>query len=93
MEFFNRLKKPLPNRLRVTLLFYFPLICFIGVVLANDPQAFDNFIKIQLSPAILLTDYLETGGVAGTLLNVGVIALMNILLFYYLKLSDRKSVV
>lgn len=87
MELFNRLKKPLPNRLRVTLLFYFPLICFIGVVLANDPQAFDNFIKIQLSPAILLTDYLETGGVAGTLLNVGVIALMNILLFYYLKLS------
>jgi hypothetical protein len=86
MEFFNRLKKPLPNRLRVTLLFYFPLICFIGVIIANDPQAFDNFIKIQLSPAILLTDYLEIAGVAATLLNVGFIALMNILLFYYLKL-------
>lgn len=86
MEFFNRLKKPLPNRLRVTLLFYFPLICFIGVIIANDPQAFDNFIKIQLSPAILLTDYLEIAGVAATLLNVGFIALMNIFLFYYLKL-------
>lgn len=86
MELFNRLKKPLPNRLRVTLLFYFPLICFIGVIIANDPQAFENFIKIQLSPAILLTDYLEIGGVAATLLNVGFIALMNILLFYHLKL-------
>lgn len=86
MEFFNRLKKPLPNRLRVTLLFYFPLICFIGVIIANDPQVFDNFIKIQLSPAILLTDYLEIGGIAATLLNAGFIALMNILLFYHLKL-------
>jgi hypothetical protein len=86
MEIFNMLKKPLPNRLRVTLLLYFPLICFLGVIIANDPQAFENFIKIQLSPAILLTDYLEIGGVAGTLINVGIIALMNILLFYYLKL-------
>lgn len=86
MELFNRLKKPLPNRLRVTLLFYFPLICFIGVMIANDPLAFDNFIKIQLSPAILLTDYLQIAGVAGTLINVGLIALMNIALFYYLKL-------
>jgi hypothetical protein len=86
MELLNRLKKPLPNRLRVTLLFYFPLICFMGVMIANDPLAFDNFIKIQLSPAILLTDYLEVGGIAATLINVGLIALMNILLFYFLKL-------
>lgn len=86
MVLFNRLKKPLPNRLRVTLLFYFPLICFIGVIIANDPLAFENFIKIQLSPAILLTDYLEIGGIAATLINVGLIALMNILLFYFLKL-------
>ncbi|MBV1710005.1 MAG: DUF1576 domain-containing protein [Erysipelothrix sp.] len=86
MEIFNKLKKPLPNHLRVTLLLYFPLICFLGVIIANDPQAFDNFIKIQLSPAILLTDYLEVGGIAGTLINVGIISLMNILLFYYLKL-------
>ncbi len=86
MEFLTMLKKPLPNRLRVTLLFYFPLICFLGVFIANDPQVLDNFVKIQLSPAILLTDYLEVGGVGATLLNVGLIALMNILLFHYLKL-------
>ncbi len=86
MEFLMMLKKPLPNRLRVTLLFYFPLICFLGVIIANDPHLFNNFLTIQLSPAILLTDYLEVGGVAATLLNVGLIALLNILLFQYLEL-------
>lgn len=86
MDITMMLKKPLPNRLRVTLLFYFPLICFLGVMIANDPHLFDNFLTIQLSPAILLTDYLEVGGVAATLMNVGLIALLNILLFQYLEL-------
>lgn len=46
-----------------------------------------NLYKLIMAPDILLTDYLEVGGLGATLLNVSLLSLANIFIIYKLKMK------
>lgn len=74
------------NRKHILLLLIYPLMCFIMAFLNND-GGFNGLYQIITSPALLIQDALAVGGISGALLNVGIIALFNILLLVKLDVS------
>ena len=53
----------------------------VGAFLSDTPKAIlDGFINIILSPDILLTDYIEVGGMGAALLNASIMGVINVLL-------------
>lgn len=71
----------------------YPLVAwtltFIGVSLTAfiffDPNGIENFINIQTSTSVLLTDYLSVGSLHATFANAGLILLLNLLILKLFK--------
>lgn len=81
MEFRNHKKQ---NRIIAGLLF-----AFLIIIISLEPfgTLMANYWKILISPSILLSDYLEVGGLAATLFNVFTTLLFNLILIRMLKLN------
>jgi len=56
----------------------------IGLILV-DLDSIHGFWAIQQSTSVLITDYLSVGGLYGTLSNVGMVLLLNLLILKLLK--------
>lgn len=84
---FDRFRKPLPNRLRILLLLFFPIMTLMGAISFGMSESVEGLIKILFSVALLTQDYIEVGGVGGALLNAGIIALINIGIMFVLNIS------
>ncbi|MEA5017578.1 MAG: DUF1576 domain-containing protein [Erysipelotrichaceae bacterium] len=74
------------NRKHILLLLIYPLMCFAMAFLYND-GGFNGLYQIITSPALLIQDALVVGGISGALLNVGIIALFNILILVKLDVN------
>lgn len=84
---FERFRKPLPNRLRILLLLFFPIMTLIGAMIYGMSESVEGLLQILFSVALLTQDYIEVGGVGGALLNAGLIALINIGILFTLNIS------
>ena len=58
-----------------------------GVYNGSIHSVLRGFIDIVLTPTILLTDFIQVGGVEATLINVGLIGLLNIFIMYRCRLK------
>lgn len=67
----------------ITLSILFALPFFV-----DDPKSiYEGFIEIQISPSLLISDYLRIGGLGGSLMNLAIVILINVLLIRFLKLK------
>ena len=71
---------------------YFPFAVMLAVnaaffalafILDNPSDVFSGFLKIVTSRSILVTDYIEIGGIGATLLNVSLVGFMSVLIFVF----------
>ncbi len=60
----------------------FPLVFLaFGIIIGiKDGGVLDGFVKITKSPTILITDFLELGGLGASFINAGIIGLFNLYL-------------
>jgi len=84
-------KKEKINDIQVSVLYFFPIMfLLIGLVYGLFVEGFQNlisgFVRILFSPTILITDFIEIGGIGATFINVGAIAVFNLALIRYYKL-------
>lgn len=70
-------------------------VCFLILAFIFDTpkNIFSGVYNIVISPDILLTDYLEVGGLGATLVNASLIALINLLIIYKLNIKITGAVV
>jgi len=62
------------------------LIC--GIVYSEGiPETIKGFREIILSPTILITDFIQVGGISATLINVAIIGFINIYLMHKYRLK------
>lgn len=79
-------EKELKKEQKTLILFVFPLVFFIAGVLCevgfNDGNIslFTGLKNIVLSPTLLITDFLEIGGVGAAFLNSALIGFFNLFL-------------
>jgi hypothetical protein len=65
----------------------FGILFIITFTLEPIDEMLSGFVKILISPSILVTDYLLVGGLAATLFNVSLTVLLNLLLIRWMKLK------
>ncbi|KAF5044285.1 hypothetical protein DSECCO2_493370 [anaerobic digester metagenome] len=74
------------NDTLIRILMVFPTVLLIFAFIYDSPTyIFSGIHKIVVSPDILLTDYLETGGLGAAFLNASLLTFANILIIYKLK--------
>ncbi len=90
----NLPKKNLDNKKQVSestkflILLIFPLVCLLLAFVFSDIQELVNgLIKIVIHRDVLLTDYIEVGGLGATLLNVALLTLINIWFLWIMKVK------
>lgn len=69
------------------------LFLFFSILLGEASTTISGLYKIILASGVLLTDYLEVGGLAATLLNSSLITLINIFIIYKLKVRITGAVI
>lgn len=68
-------------------LMIFPIICMIiGLIVDDLSNIINGLYRIIIFPDVLLTDYLEVGGIGATLFNVSLLMLFNILILWKYKI-------
>jgi hypothetical protein len=71
-----------------------PIILLISAFLLDSTaNIFSGLYSIIISSDILLTDYLEVGGIAATFINAALLALINIFIIYKLKLKVNGALI
>lgn len=80
--------KHVSERTKILILLIFPVVCFILAFLLSDVSGLISGLKsIIIHRDVLLTDYIEVGGIGATLLNVSLLTLINILFLWILKIN------
>ncbi len=75
----------LKKRMMMPIIF---LVLFIMAFIFDDiGTIYNGYLNILKSPSVLISDYIQIGGLGATLFNVATIMLLNILLLTYLKLK------
>ncbi len=70
------------------ILLIFPVACLLMAFIFSDiNELFSGLLKIIISRDVLLTDYIEVGGLGATLLNVSLLTLINIYFLWKLKIN------
>lgn len=78
----------------LNVLLVLPIILLLSSFILDSPSNIaQGLYRIIISPDILLTDYLEVGGIAATFVNVSVLALINIFIIYKLKLKINGALI
>ena len=70
-----------------TILISFIILCFIGYVIHERENVFTGLLKIITSQAVLITDFLEIGGIGATFLNAFLIFGFNFTLMKIMKIE------
>lgn len=60
---------------------------FFGFFFDTPNNIISGLIKIIMHPDILITDYIEVAGIGSSFINSGLLALISILFFYFLKID------
>lgn len=81
MNILKTLKKPMFTPLIFLILF------ILAFVLDDVQQLFSGYLSILKHPSVLITDYLEVGGLGATLFNVATILLINMIMLSVLKIK------
>lgn len=87
----NKNQKKAIKDIQVSMLYFFPIMFLLiglgyGFFVEGFEKFFGGFVKILVSPTILITDFVEVGGIGATFINVGAIAAFNLALIRYYKL-------
>ena len=81
-------KEQVSERTKYLILLIFPVICLLLSFVFSDIQELaSGLIKIIIHRDVLLTDYIEVGGLGATLLNVALLTLINILFLWIMKVK------
>ena len=91
MENITTNKKKAIKDIQVSMLYFFPVMFLLiglgyGIFVEGFQNVISGLVKILVSPTILITDFVEAGGIGATFINVGVIAVFNLALIRYYKL-------
>lgn len=73
--------------LKILLVFPVAFLCFGLTLSILSSNLFEGFVKIALSPTILVTDFLELGGVGAAFINSALIGLINLWLLKHFKMK------
>lgn len=65
----------------------------LAFILDKPSNIFHGLYSIIIAPDILLTDYLEVGGIGATFLNASILAYINIFIIYKLKLKINGALI
>ncbi len=92
MNYHPFVEKDLGRMNKVKLLMILPLsFLLIGIGSSIVSTGFSQLIKglkdIIFSPTILMTDFLEVGGISSTFVNVAIISFINLLIIHHYKLK------
>ncbi len=79
---------PVSNRIKYGIFTTYSLL-FVLFGLAVDPprRIVQGIYRIIVEPDVLITDYIEIGGMGAAFVNAGVIMLLTILILYFLKVE------
>lgn len=80
--------------LRIKLLFLasIPVMFLIIAFINNTPrEIYEGLVKIVFSSSVLVSDFIEIGGLSATLVNAGILALFNLILIYKLQFKINGS--
>ena len=81
-------QRQVSERTKYLVLLLFPVTCLIlSFYFSNISELFNGLIKIIIHRDVLLTDYIEVGGLGATLLNVSLLTLINIFFLWILGFS------
>lgn len=75
----------LPNNYKLLILAIFPSICLILSLIFGE-NLLGGYLKILKHPGLLISDFMFIGGLNSSLLNVSLVAFMNLGILYYLKI-------
>nr|WP_312576762.1 DUF1576 domain-containing protein [Sedimentibacter sp.] len=76
------------------ILLILPFIMLIMAFILDSPSVVAHGLyKMIISPDVLLTDYLEIGGIGATFLNASLLAFINIFIIYKLKLKINGALI
>ena len=92
MELNKVYEKDIGRISKLSLLAFIPsLFLFVGVIYGIYNGSFHSvirgFINIILAPTILVTDFIEVGGIEAALINVGLVGIMNIYIMHHYRLK------
>lgn len=71
---------------KLLILGIFPLICFIYALIFSNSNLLNNYKEILIHPGILITDYLYVGDFYSTLLNMSLVAFINLAIIFFFKI-------
>lgn len=90
----NNTEIKISRRTHLLILLILPVAFLILAFLFDTPaHILSGLYEIVLTPDTLLTDYLAIGGFGATLLNVSLIALINIFIIYKLNIQINGAVI
>lgn len=76
------------EKTKYLILLIFPVVCLLlAFVFSDVKELISGLTKIIIHRDVLLTDYIEVGGLGATLLNVSLLTLINILFLWILKVN------
>lgn len=81
------LTKVWSSQARLSLLFMWAVLSILLAFSYQDANMLSSFIQLNLSPSILLTDYIEAFGASAAMLNAGVVLILNICILMALKMQ------
>ena len=92
MEYGNIDEKDLGRVKKLTLLSIIPILFLLvgisyGIYRGNTDFVLNGFINIILTPTILVTDFIQVGGVEAAFINVGLIGFLNIFIMQQYRLK------
>lgn len=73
--------------LKNMLLIIISLFIIIGILVDGPLKAFKNLILLQLTPARLINDFIEIGGIGAALINSALVGLVGLLLILKIKVK------
>ena len=69
------------------------ILLLLAFILDTPNRIAHGLYDIIIAPDILLTDYLEVGGIGATFVNASILAFINILIIYKLKLKINGALI
>lgn len=84
----RRVKKEIKvsNNQKIAILAIFPILCFFLILFLGRQNLIKGYIDILKHPSVLVTDYFGVGGLYSGLLNMTLVALLNLAIIYTLKI-------
>lgn len=79
---------PVSNRMKYGIFTIYSLIFVLfGLAVDTPKEIIHGIYRILVEPGVLITDYVEIGGIGAAFVNAGVIMLLTIFILYFLKVE------